>query len=55
MKEKGISVLTWSDEDLMKVRAVAMEVWDEFAKRSPMTKKVVDSQKDWLRELGLIK
>ena len=55
MKEKGITTLAWSDEDLMKVRAVAMEVWDEFAKKSPMTKKVVDSQKDWLRELGLIK
>ncbi|MCK4962948.1 MAG: TRAP transporter substrate-binding protein DctP, partial [Anaerolineales bacterium] len=55
MKEKGVSVQTWSDEDLKKVRAVAMEVWDEFAKKSPMTKKVIDSQKDWLRELGLIK
>ena len=55
IKEKGINVLAWSDEDLRKVRAVAMEVWDEFAKKSPMTKKVVDSQKDWLRELGLIK
>ncbi len=55
MKEKGVSVQAWSDEDLKKVRAVAMEVWDEFAKKSPMTKKVIDSQKDWLRELGLIK
>ena len=55
IKEKGINVLAWSDEDLRKVRAVAMEVWDEFAKKSPMTKKVVDSQKAWLRELGLIK
>jgi TRAP-type mannitol/chloroaromatic compound transport system substrate-binding protein len=55
MKEKGITALAWSDEDLKKVRAVAMEVWDEFAKKSPMTKKVVDSQKAWLRELGLIK
>jgi len=55
MKEKGVSVQAWSDEDLKKVRTVAMEVWDEFAKKSPMTKKVIDSQKDWLRELGLIK
>jgi len=55
MKEKGITAMAWSEEDLKKVRAVAMEVWDEFAKKSPMTKKVVDSQKAWLRELGLIK
>jgi TRAP-type mannitol/chloroaromatic compound transport system substrate-binding protein len=37
------------------VRAVAMEIWDEFAKKSPMAKKVIDSQKEWLRELGLLK
>ncbi|MBN1849109.1 MAG: TRAP transporter substrate-binding protein [Deltaproteobacteria bacterium] len=55
MKHKGVTALTWTDEDLTKVRAVAIEVWDEFAKKSPMTKKVVDSQKDWLRDLGLIK
>jgi TRAP-type mannitol/chloroaromatic compound transport system substrate-binding protein len=37
------------------VRLVAQEIWDEFSKKSPMTKKVIDSQKAWLRELGLIK
>jgi len=55
MKEKGITVLTWSDEDLNNVRAVAMEIWDEYAKKSPMAKKVIDSQKAWMKELGLIK
>jgi len=55
MKEKGITAFAWSEEDLAKLRAVAREVWDEFAKKSPMTKKVVDSQKEWLRDLGLIK
>ncbi len=28
--------------------------WDEFAKKSPMAKKVIDSQKEWLKELKLI-
>lgn len=55
MKEKGITVLTWSNEDLNNVRAVAMEIWDEYAKKSPMAKKVIDSQKAWMKELGLIK
>jgi TRAP-type mannitol/chloroaromatic compound transport system substrate-binding protein len=54
MKEKGITAFAWSEEDLAKLRAVAREVWDEFATKSPMTKKVVDSQKEWLRDLGLI-
>ncbi len=54
MKEKGVTALTWSEEDLTKVRAVAREIWDEYAKKSPMAKKVIDSQKDWLRKLELI-
>jgi len=55
IKKKGVHILTWSKEDLTRVRAVAMGIWDEYAKKSPMTKKVIDSQKDWLRKLGLIK
>ena len=54
MKQKGVTALTWTEEDLNKVRAVAMGIWDEYAKKSPMTKKIIDSQKAWLRELGLI-
>lgn len=55
MKGKGVTAIAWSDEDLARVRLVAQEIWDEFSKKSPMTKKVIDSQKAWLRELGLIK
>ena len=55
LSKKGVHVLKWSDEDLFRVRAVAMEIWDEYAKKSPMAKKVIDSQKAWLRDLGLIK
>ncbi len=55
MQKKGIIALRWSDEDLSRVRAVAMEIWDEYAKKSPMAKKIIDSQKAWLRELNLLK
>lgn len=54
MKEKGITALQWDEEELKKVRALAREIWDEFSKKSPMTKKVIDSQKEWLRQLKLI-
>ena len=54
LKDKGVEVIQWSDEDLRSVRMVSREIWDEFAKKSPMTKKVLDSQKAWLKELGLI-
>ncbi|RLB40626.1 MAG: hypothetical protein DRH12_09755 [Deltaproteobacteria bacterium] len=55
LKKKGVHIIKWSNEDLFRVRAVAMEVWDEYAKKSPMAKKIIDSQKAWLRELGLLK
>jgi TRAP-type mannitol/chloroaromatic compound transport system substrate-binding protein len=54
IKNDGVDVIEWSEADLRRVRAVSREVWDEFAQKSPMTKKVVDSQKAWLKELGLI-
>lgn len=54
LKNQGVTVLAWSEEDLRQVRAMSREIWDEFGQKSPMTKKVIDSQKEWLRELGLI-
>ena len=54
LKDQGVEVIQWSDEDLRAVRMVSREIWDEFAQKSPMTKKVLDSQKAWLKELGLI-
>lgn len=55
MKEKGITPVAWSEEDIARMRDVVQEVWDEWAKKSPMAKKVVEAQKDWLRELGRLK
>jgi TRAP-type mannitol/chloroaromatic compound transport system substrate-binding protein len=54
LKDQGVEVIQWTDEDLRAVRMVSREIWDEFAQKSPMTKKVLDSQKAWLKELGLI-
>ena len=50
----GVEVIEWSEEDLRAIRMVSREIWDEFSQKSPMTKKVIDSQKAWLKELGLI-
>jgi TRAP-type mannitol/chloroaromatic compound transport system substrate-binding protein len=54
LKNQGVEVIEWSEADLRAVRMVARGVWDEFSKKSPMTKRVLDSQKIWLKELGLI-
>jgi TRAP-type mannitol/chloroaromatic compound transport system substrate-binding protein len=55
LKKMGITPHAWSEEDMTRVREVVRDVWDEFGKKSPMTKKVIDSQVAWLKELGLIK
>jgi TRAP-type mannitol/chloroaromatic compound transport system substrate-binding protein len=54
MKEAGCTAIAWSDEDITKARKIAMEVWDDWAQKSPMTKKVVEKSKEWLRQLGKI-
>lgn len=54
MKEQGVEAIEWSEEDLAKMRAVARDVWDEYGQKSPMAKKIIDSQKEWLKKLGLI-
>jgi len=33
---------------------VAMEVWEEYANKSAFARKVLDSQKSWMKELGLL-
>ena len=55
MQAQGVTPVTWSDEDLAKVREVVVGVWDEWGQKSPMSKKVIDSQKEWLKDLGQIK
>ena len=53
-KQKGCEVIYLPEADTMKARKVAMEVWEEYAKKSPFAQKVFDSQKAWMKELGLL-
>jgi len=54
LKKKGINQITWSPEELRKVRDLAQHTWAEWSKKSPLAKKAYDSQTAWLRDLGLI-
>ena len=54
MVKKGATSIAWSDEETRRIRKAAEVVWDEWAARSPLTKKVIDSQKAWLKELHLL-
>ena len=53
-KEKGCEVIYLPDADIMQARKVAMEVWEEYGKKSEFARKVLDSQKAWMKELGLL-
>jgi hypothetical protein len=33
---------------------VAIEVWEEYADKSDTARKILDSQKEWMKQLGLI-
>ncbi|MBW2123779.1 MAG: TRAP transporter substrate-binding protein DctP [Deltaproteobacteria bacterium] len=52
MKAAGCVQIKWSDEELAKVRKLAEQVWDEWARKSPRCKEAVELQKQWLRRLG---
>jgi TRAP-type mannitol/chloroaromatic compound transport system substrate-binding protein len=52
IKQMGVTVHQWSDEELSKVREIARSIWEEEAQKSPMAKKVYDAYMVWLKKLG---
>ena len=54
MKKKGVTPITWSDQELRRIRAVAEKIWDEWAAKGPASKKMIESQKAWLKDIGQI-
>jgi len=55
MKAKGVTPIAWSEREIVKIQKVAEEVWEDWAQKSPMARKVIEAHKAWLRELGRIK
>lgn len=54
MKSAGVTEYELTDDEVKKVRAMAMEVWNEFAAKSEMGKQLLDSQVGVMKELGLL-
>jgi TRAP-type mannitol/chloroaromatic compound transport system substrate-binding protein len=50
----GFEPISLSPEERRKFREIAREVWKEYASRSPMAKRVYDSQTAFLKKLGLL-
>ncbi|WP_172296894.1 TRAP transporter substrate-binding protein [Pseudoruegeria sp. HB172150] len=53
LKEQGIEIHTWSDDDLQAFRDAAQATWPEFAS-SPEAEALVESHMAYLRQLGLV-
>jgi TRAP-type mannitol/chloroaromatic compound transport system substrate-binding protein len=54
LRSKGIELISWSPDELAKARKIAAGVADEWAKKSPLARQAVESQKSFLRELKLL-
>lgn len=52
--EMGLTVFDLSPEDRAAYREVAIEVWNEWAKKSPLAKKVIEAHKAFLTDQGLM-
>jgi TRAP-type mannitol/chloroaromatic compound transport system substrate-binding protein len=56
MEAKGVKAVSWKKEDVQALREfVRRNVWPEWAKKSPLSKKMHDSQLKWLKRIGNIK
>jgi len=54
MVSEGATPLTWDPAEIVKMRNIALEVWDEWAAKSPMSARMIESQKEYNRLLGLM-
>ncbi|WP_341213013.1 TRAP transporter substrate-binding protein [uncultured Limimaricola sp.] len=54
LREKGVTLYDWSDEDRKVFREAAQAAWADWATRTPETKALVDSHIAFMTQLGLI-
>ena len=48
------TLVNWGPEERRELREVAQEVWQEWAAKSPMAKKVYDSHIAYMKKVGLL-
>jgi TRAP-type transport system periplasmic protein len=52
--EIGLEMFVLTEEDRAKYREIAVEVWDEWAEKSELSKRVIDAHKAFLTKKGLL-
>ena len=46
--------IAWTPEEKAKARKIAQEIWQGWKSKNEQTKKAIETQEAWLRELGRI-
>ncbi len=54
LREQGVTVSDWSDEDRAAFRAAAQKSWQGWADKTPEARALVDSHMAYLQTLGLV-
>jgi TRAP-type mannitol/chloroaromatic compound transport system substrate-binding protein len=54
MRAKGVTLYEWDESQMAKIRQLARDTWEDWAKKSPLAKRAYDSQTTWLKELGVL-
>lgn len=54
LKEKGVNIYAWSEEDRNAFRKAAQEQWQGWAEKTPEARKLVDSHLAFMKNLGLV-
>ena len=53
LPEQGVTLYAWSEEDRNTFREAATSTWDEWAKKTPEAKEIVDSHKAFIERIGV--
>lgn len=54
LREQGVTLIDWSDEEEQRFRDAAVDVWKDFASQSDLAQRALDDQLEYMREIGLI-
>jgi TRAP-type mannitol/chloroaromatic compound transport system substrate-binding protein len=54
LREKGVGLDAWSDEDRAAFRSAAQKAWQGWADKTPEARALVDSHVEFMKKLGLI-
>jgi len=55
MKESGVEIITLPESDMREIRKVALSIWNDFGRKTPLANKILDSQIALMKELGVLK